>query len=219
MIRLQQTELPRRSFLGTALTLSLGPALTAGTAFIGAAQAANEQAAGQYINQMGQLLLAIQNQSATIGQREAQYRELLRQAFDLNFIARFVMGRSYRDLKPDQAAEYHDAFNEFVLRSYARRLAGFQVQGFAITGLRPAGDADTAVMTRIDPANGQPVQGEWRVRETGQRFRIIDLALEGVSMAVTQRNEFASLINSNGLNGLIAVLRARVDRETIGAVR
>lgn len=222
MIRVSSSMLPRRKLIGAAL--AAGAALAGSTSLVGAALApaalaADDQAAGRYIDEMGRLLLSIQNQPGTIAQREGQYRNLLRQAFDLNFIARFVLGRPYRDLGPDQAAEYHDAFNEFVLRSYARRLAGFQVHGFAITGLRPAGDADTVVATRIDPANGQPIQCEWRVRQTGPSHHIIDLTLEGVSMAVTQRNEFASLVNSNGVGGLIAVLRARVDRETISAAR
>ncbi|WP_374634293.1 phospholipid-binding protein MlaC [Ferrovibrio sp.] len=209
----------RRGFLGAAFAAGAGLLLASSPVMVAPAQAADEQAAGRYIDEMGRLLLSIQSQPGTISQREAQYRQFLGQGLDLNFIARFVLGRSYRDLNPDQASEYHDAFNEFVLRTYARRLAGFQVRGFAITGLRAAGDADTVVSTRIDVASGQPVQCDWRVRETNQRFAVIDLALEGVSMSLTQRNEFASLINSNGVAGLIAVLRARVDRETISAAR
>lgn len=205
--------LRRREMLAMLLGGALLPLLPA------QARAANDAGAAQFISQLGQQVLAILAHPAGVSQREVMLRDLLRQAFDLGFIARFVLGRAYNGLSPEQAADYQDAFNDFVLRTYARRLAAFQVRGYAITGVRSAGDADSVVAMRIEPASGQPVACEWRVRESGQRFGIIDLALEGVSMAVTQRNEFASLVNAQGVQGLVSVLRARTDRETIGASR
>lgn len=201
----------RRSFLiAAALAVCARPAFAQ----------ANEEGARQFIDSLGRSTLAIQAQNAVpIQQREAQMRELLRQGFDLDFIGRFVLGRAYNGLTPDAAADYQQAFSEFVLKTYARRIAGFQARGFAITGSRIAGDTDTVITTRIDPANGNPVSCEWRVRSGPTRQAIIDVAVEGVSMAVTQRNEFAATVNNSGVAGLVSVLRARTDRETISAAR
>lgn len=204
----------RRSLLaGLPLALALLP--------VGGrpSQAADEAAAMRFVDALGRQAIGIMQQPISVSQREGYLRELLRQGFDLGFIARFVLGRAYSSLTPEQAGDYFEAFSEFVLRSYARRLAAYQVRGFTITGARAAGDADSVVATRIEPANGQHIACEWRVREANQRHGIIDLTLEGVSMAVTQRNEFASLVNAQGVPGLIAVLRARSDRETVGASR
>lgn len=183
------------------------------------ARAADPGNAARFIDALGQQTLAILQQALPVAQREAQLRELLRQGFDLGFIGRFVLGRAYASMAPDMAADYHQAFNDFVLRTYARRLAGFQARSFAILSARAAGDTDTEVATRIDPQNGHPVRCDWRVREQGQRLGIIDVAVENVSMAVTQRNEFASVVNTSGVHGLIGVLRARADRETINVAR
>lgn len=184
-----------------------------------AAASADTNAAIRFIDSLGQQTLGILNQPQPLAQRETQLRELLRQGFDLAFIGRFVLGRPYASLSQEQAADYHQAFNDFVLRTYARRLSGFQARSFAILGARAAGDTDTEVSTRIDPANGQPVRCDWRVRQSGQRLGIIDVAIENVSMAVTQRNEFASVVNTGGVNGLIGTLRARADRETVNVSR
>ena len=53
------------------------------------------------------------------------------------------------------------------------------------------------------PRGGQPIQVVWRVRAKDDRWRIIDASVEGVSMVVTWRNEFAAVIAQDGLNGLI----------------
>ncbi len=184
------------------------------------ARAANPGAAAGFIQSLGQHTLAILQQPMPLAQREAQLRGLLGQGFDLPLIGRLVLGRAYGGLTPDQAAEYHQAFSDFVLRSYARRLAGFQIAGFAILGTRDVGDADTEVATRIDPQAGQPIRCDWRVREyAGPRFAVIDVTLENNSMVLNQREQFASVVNSRGVGGLIDMLRARADREGITAAR
>ncbi len=212
---ISRPHLSRRGLLLAGLAVPLGGVILAGSA----QAAADPNAAIRFIDSMGQQTLGILNQPQPLAQREAQLRELLRQGFDLAFIGRFVLGRPYASMSPEQAADYHQAFNDFVLRTYARRLSGFQARNFAILGARAAGDTDTEVSTRIDPLNGQPVRCDWRVRQTDQRLGIIDVAVENVSMAVTQRNEFASVINTGGVNGLIGTLRARADRETINVSR
>ncbi len=219
MIRLPSaTRLPAPRQIGRRGLLLAGLLLP--LAAIRPAQAANPAAAANFIQQLGQYTLGILQQPLSLPQREAQLRELLRQGFDLPFIARFVLGRAYNGLTPDQAAEYQQVFSDFVLRSYARRLAGFQASGFNILGTRAVGDSDTEVATRIDPQNGQPIRCDWRVREfAGPRLGIIDVTVEGVSMALTQRDEFTAVASSRGVGDLIGVLRARADRESISAVR
>ncbi len=77
---------------------------------------------------------------------------------------------------------------------------------------RPTGAKDVVVSTRIDRPSGPPIAAEWRVRATDNRLRIIDVSVEGVSMVVTQRSEFASVIQRNGVEGLIEVLRAHTTK-------
>ena len=56
------------------------------------------------------------------------------------------------------------------------------------------------------------IDADWRVRAQGNQYLIIDISVEGVSMAVTQRSEFASVIKNHGFEGLLAALRARTDK-------
>ena len=53
---------------------------------------------------------------------------------------------------------------------------------------------------------------DWRVRRVINRFKIIDVVVEGVSMLVTQKAEFGAVIRERGVDGLINVLRSQLDR-------
>ena len=64
----------------------------------------------------------------------------------------------------------------------------------------PDGSHDVFVATEVTPGNGPPVNVEWRVRERDGTLGIIDVVVEGVSMSVTQRQEFGSAIQAKGGN-------------------
>ncbi|HET8727811.1 MAG TPA: ABC transporter substrate-binding protein, partial [Alphaproteobacteria bacterium] len=83
---------------------------------------------------------------------------------------------------------------------------------FQVSDTRPQGERDVLVDSRILRPNGPSVGVAWRVRDRDGRFQIIDVSIEGVSMAVTQRNEFASVIQRNGgsVDALLAALRSRI---------
>ena len=135
----------------------------------------------------------------SLDRREARFRTLLRDGFDLPFIARFTLGKTWRRATPNQQSEFVEAFCAYVLRTYSMRFGGYAGETMTIVSERAAGDQDVVVRTRIDRPSGAPVDARWRVRTTGGRLRIIDVMVEGISMAVTQRDEFASAIQDRGL--------------------
>ena len=91
----------------------------------GAAEKTSPQRAAQFLEKMATETLAVlRDQGATLDQREAKVRHVLRENFDLARIGRFVLGKAWRKATPEQRAEYQRLFAEFVLRNYARRLGG-----------------------------------------------------------------------------------------------
>ncbi len=83
---------------------------------------------------------------------------------------------------------------------------------FTVISARPAGSKDVVVRTRIERPSGPPIKADWRVRVIKDEYKIIDVTVEGVSMAITQRSEFAAVIKSSGFEGLLVALRARVEK-------
>jgi len=159
-----------------------------------------------------QAVQTLQMTGLTLEQRETRFRSLLTQGFDMDFIGRFVLGKHMRTATPTQQAAYLEAFGDYVLRTYSTRLGGYAGETFIVVGERTAGKQDAIVTTRIDRPSGPPIGAEWRVRVIEGRYRVVDISVEGVSMAVTQRSEFAAVVDRYGMDGLIQSLQARVNR-------
>ncbi len=187
--------------------------------FIRAARAATSpEGAAKFVEWLaGQALATLQSTEGTLAQREASFRALLRQGFDLKLIGRFVLGRSYRTATPEQRSEFQSLFEEFLLKSYASRMGGYKGESFRIVKAIPAGDKDALVRTHIQRPSGPPLKADWRVRARGDQYRIIDIMVGGVSMALTQRSEFDAVIRRGGMNGLLTALRARVQKYSIAS--
>jgi phospholipid transport system substrate-binding protein len=81
------------------------------------------------------------------------------------------------------------------------------VSGFNITNLRDLGEGDYLVQTAITRPSAPALNYEWRVRDSGNSTKIVDVIVEGVSLLVTHRSDFTSVASQNGIDGLIASLR------------
>lgn len=169
---------------------------------------------GKFIQDLGDraiLLLADKNLSEE--NRDAQFRSMLREAFDLQTIARFVIGRSWQTATPEQQKEYMELFEALVVKTYSDRFALYTGEGFKVRSSVPEGDKDTIVNSDITRPNGSPTTAvTWRVRQKGDKMGIIDVVVEGVSMSVTQRQEYSSVIQRNGgdVAALLDLMRQRV---------
>ena len=155
--------------------------------------------ASSFVDTLGKDAVAVMaNSGLNKSQRIDRFRSMLQVNFDIPTIARFVLGRYWNLATPQQQADYFKLFEEMVVRSYADRFDSYNGETFHITSGRPEGEHDAFVITEIRRPNGPPINVEWRVRQREGRLGIIDVVVEGVSMSVTQRQEFASVIQSKG---------------------
>lgn len=136
---------------------------------------------------------------------------------DLTLLGRLILGRHWRLASPEQRAEYDRLFRDYMLDAFVRRLrpyAGAEVgaidERFRIEGSRAASRHDVVVRSRLMPPSSPPLRVDWRVRERGGDARIIDLVVEGVSLLVSHRSEFAAVLDARGMDGLLAELRSRI---------
>ena len=194
----------RRSFLTAAfiaLTAALAPAISAGT---GADPAA-------MISNLGTQALQVLGKDATQSQRVARFRDLLRDDFDVPVIARFVLGRYWNIATEEQRAEFTKLFEEYIAIAYATRLAEYSGEQFKVISSRPDGDGAIVSSQILRPAGAAPIKVDWRLVGRGGVYKISDVSVDGISMAVTERSEFASVIQHNGgqVQSLIAMLRDR----------
>ena len=104
-------------------------------------------------------------------------------------------------------------FEALVVKTYSDRFALYTGEGFQVTGVRPESEKDYVVTSEIThPDGSQPTEVDWRVRKKESKLGIIDVVIEGVSLSVTQRQEYASIIQRDGgqINGLLALMRQQL---------
>jgi phospholipid transport system substrate-binding protein len=163
------------------------------------------------ISNLGSRALEVLGKNATQTQRVARFRELLREDFDVPGIGRFVLGRYWNQATEEQRADYVKLFEDYIAMAYATRLAEYTGETLKVTGSRPEADGAIVSSQILRPAGAAPVKVDWRLTGRDGNYKISDVSVDGISMAVTQRSEFASVIQHNGgqVQGLITMLRQK----------
>ncbi|MDD3288063.1 MAG: ABC transporter substrate-binding protein [Alphaproteobacteria bacterium] len=179
------------------------------------AQAAQNTDPIQFIQNLGdQAVSILADKSITVEQRNEKFRGMLRDSFDLLTIGRFVIGRAWNSATPDQQKEYVSLFESLVIKTYSDRFSLYTGEGFKARLSRSEGDKDFIVSSDITHPDGSPpTTVDWRVRLKNGKLGILDVVVEGVSMSVTQRQEYSSIIQRNGgdIEGLLVEMRNRVN--------
>lgn len=143
-------------------------------------------------------------------EREARFRRLLNDHFDMAAISKFVLGRYWRSANESQREEFRKLFEDFIVGSYSARFGEYRGEAFKVAGSSIDNAGSIIVHSKIDMPSSEDIRVDWRLRGADPDFSIVDIIVEGVSMAVTQRSEFASVIQSRGgVDGLIEALRTK----------
>ena len=155
--------------------------------------------------------MSLTEKSLTRKDREQTLRSILTDNFDVVTIGKFAMGRHWKDATEKQRAEYLKLFEDMIVQAYTNRFEDYAGEVFEVSGSMPVGEKDTLVHSHIKPKNGPPLNVDWRLRQTSGKYKVIDAVVEGVSMSVTQRSDFAAVIQQGGGNvdALITSLKKR----------
>ena len=164
-----------------------------------------------FIKDLGTRAIEVLGPRVPAEQRLSRFRELFQNDFDVPRIGRFVLGRYWRTATPQEQAEFLRLFQEYVVQAYSNRLGEYGGQPFIVTGTRPGG-GDVIVTSEIIRQNGSRVVVDWYLVPSGGAYKITDVYVGGVSMAVTERDEFAAVIQRHGgqVSALIELLRRKV---------
>jgi phospholipid transport system substrate-binding protein len=189
--------------IGLPLLIASGPAA--------AAPDAADAKATAFMSRLWNRALDLLNKKTPAAERQAQFRELFHDNFDSPGIARFVLGRYWRMASPDEQKEFLKLFEDYVVYVYTARLSDFEGEQFKIDGARP--DRDSVIVSTDVSAPGapQPLRVDWRLVNDDGAYKISDVIVDGVSMLVTQRSEFASVIQRHGgqVQGLLDLMREK----------
>jgi len=184
-----------------------------------AAQDFAKDASG-FVQALGdQAIQIITDKALDVSGREQRFHAMFVDSFDVPAIGRFVLGRYWRTATDAQKAEFLKLFEDMIVKTYNSRFSEYKGEQFVVTGVRADGDS-AMVSTDVAQPNGRPpIKVEWRVIPEQGKPKIVDVVIEGVSMSLTQQQEFGSVIQRNGgqVDGLISTMRERVQQQSQAA--
>lgn len=140
------------------------------------------------------------NPNMSMDSKKDAFKKLLQDSFDMKTIGRFALGRYWRVATPEQRQEYQNLFEKMIINVYSQRFSDYKGEKFEARSVRDDGPKDSVVTSFIVPDQGPEVQVDWRVRYKNGEYKVVDIIVEGVSMSVTQRSDFSSVIQRGGGN-------------------
>lgn len=161
-------------------------------------------------NLASQALAVIRNNDLDKEAKQESLKTLFDSHVDIAWVGRFVLGKHWRAATPDQQAAYMTNYKTFILENYTSKLTNYTGQKYLIKSARTDGEAGEYLLTMELVNDAEPsVMIDYRIRKTGNDFKIFDIIVEGVSMITTQRSEFGSVVANKGLPFLIDALAKR----------
>lgn len=161
--------------------------------------------------QVLRVLTALSDRRLTAVQRDAAFRRIIDEIADIPRITTFVLGKYGRTITPAQRTQFTAAFRAYAENVYQVRIAEFRGVSVRATGSVARRADDVVVSSLIQSAGGgAPTAASWRVLSSGGRWKIVDVQISGVWLAITQQQDFVSTIDNAG--GDISVLIAQLQR-------
>jgi phospholipid transport system substrate-binding protein len=176
---------------------------------------ADEDAAG-FITHLGdQALVLLHARDRPDAERQQQFEQLADQAFDVPKIARYVLGHYWLAANDDDRQQFGKAFERYMVQVYWRRFGDYTGATFKVLNQKDDGNGTVVVTTEVARSSDQqPAKVEWSVTRQADGYKIDDVSIEGVSQALTYRQEFSSIIERN--SGHVSALTAQLRQKTNG---
>jgi phospholipid transport system substrate-binding protein len=132
-------------------------------------------------------------------------------AYDLPFMAEKILGRHWRVLPETDHARWTNTFGRLTVATYAERMTGFTGQRFEVLKIEPSQRGTAVVYTQVVTPKETPIAINYRMRENGDGWRIIDVYLNGtVSELALRRSEYAAVLQRDGFAKLVASIDEKI---------
>jgi phospholipid transport system substrate-binding protein len=153
----------------------------------------------------------ILNNNLSKDQKIGELKSIAAETVDIKGIGMYTLGSYRKILSEDQKKQYDDLFGQYFLKTFSSRLAEYSNPEIEVKSKERLNENYTMVSSILVSTEQRPeVNINWRIyTKNPDNLKIRDLIIEGLSLARTQKEEFASIIESNGgdINALLASLK------------
>jgi phospholipid transport system substrate-binding protein len=195
---------PRTMFAAMMLSATsfVAPLMTAP-----ASAAVNNQEPGAFIDTLADEGFGVLRSGDRAAARN-QFRTLLSQHFAVDAIGDRLIRRWKPTITPAQYAAYKAAFPNFIIGMYADRLFDYARADLKIVRTVPQGTS-AAVMTQVTKPGASPINAVWTVDKIGGGYKVSNLTVAGINLAITQAADFDAYVQRNGFDKLVSFMKSR----------
>ena len=189
-------------------TTALAALLTLGIAV--PAYSLPTEPARQVIEQtMTQLLDVLADKGLSQGQRAEKIETIAYSHFDFDRMSRLALGKSYKQLTPEQRDAFAKEFRRHLSLTYRRRLDSYSNEKIETGAAKPLGTKIVAVATKVVGGTADGLVIEYRLHQPEEEWLVLDILVEGVSLMGSFRSQVEEIIASGGPDQLIEKLREK----------
>lgn len=186
--------------------------VVSGVLALGLTRPSSAETAGEFLEATSQeAVRKLSKPDLTQAEREALFRNLMNEAFDIPRISKFVLGIGWRNATPEQRKEFIEVFEITNTQRFLPLFAEYAGDKLNVTRVRQDSNNPKLyfVSSTLERDQGAPIAVEWRIRSEDDKYKILDASAEGVSMALSLRQEYSEVVQNRGVEGLIAELRKK----------
>ena len=180
--------------------------------FSNASADSNAEGSKNFVEKLGkEVIETVSDEKLSDSQRRSNFRYLYLNAFDNFYISRFVLGRYWKRIDKTVKEEFVKTFNDYIVSTYAPKFKGWRGEFKAVDALIEKNFYN--VKMDVINKDGPVLKLIWKIYlDKNKNFKILDVNIDGVSMLVTQRAEFMSVIKNNpdGVVGLIKAMKKKI---------
>jgi phospholipid transport system substrate-binding protein len=141
-------------------------------------------------------------------ERRRALRAVADEIFDWTEMSRRALGRHWQDRSPAEQQEFIGLFRALIERVYGDRIDQYGGEKVRFAGDSVDGDQAT-VRTKVVTKSGQETAVDYRLLRSGDRWRVYDVAVEGVSLVANYRTQFNEVIRTSSYEELVKKLKSR----------
>ena len=193
-----------KQFLASLALLAMLPVMQIDPAF------ATTETPEQFVERTSNEVLSILRDPA-LGHaaKISKLEKMMDERSDFETISRLVLAVHYRQFSDTQKTEFVTLLHRYLTTTYGQQIDNYGNEEVSVTGGREEARGDYTVQPRLTRKQGAPMNVEYRLRKSGDKWLLIDVIGEGISLVSNLRSQFGEILNAGGPEQLLKVLREK----------
>jgi phospholipid transport system substrate-binding protein len=155
------------------------------------------------------VLAVLRDPALDLAARRDAIEQIAYERFDFDTMSKLVVASYWKRFSDEQRDEFVEEFKSFLARTYGDRIDRYSDEEVEVVSETPMKRGDAKVLTKIVGGEYSGALVEYRLRESGGEWRVIDVKVEGISLVLNYRDQFKALLARGGPDELLQQLKKK----------